>query len=60
MGLLESAYDEMRSLSARQMENVYKYILFEKYNNANIPGMPAPAPRQPQPQFNPEDIWPMF
>jgi len=42
------------------MENVYKYILFEKYNNAGIPGMSAPAPRPQQPQFNPEDIWPMF
>lgn len=72
MGLLENAYEEMHSLSARQIENVYNYILFEKYKDIldmddttylnSIPGMmesidaAIAAPRTERIPL--EEVWP--
>ena len=49
MGLRETAYEEMASMTAKQIESVYNFILFEKYRAihemddsaylSSIPGM---------------------
>lgn len=49
MGLPETAYEEMRSMTPKQIEKVYDFILFEKYRAiyemddstylSSIPGM---------------------
>lgn len=72
MGLHEEAYQEMRTLSTRQIENVYNFILFEKYKDihemddttylSSIPGMmesidaAIAAPRSERVPL--EEVWP--
>jgi len=72
VGLHEEAYQEMRTLSTRQIENVYNFILFEKYKDihemddttylSSIPGMmesidaAIAAPRSERVPL--EEVWP--
>ena len=72
MGLRETAYEEMGTMSARQIEKVYDFILFEKYRAihemddatylSSIPGMmesidaAIAAPRSERIAL--EEVWP--